>query len=87
MKTMDKIQKQLSESLPLTEEMLKNLTSKHYFSGRQKEIGDHLLFGVLETDLNTLTFITFHVEEINSIYKVSESETVGLFPRLTLIKK
>ena len=56
----------------LTYEILSQLKDKGYFSGRSKQIGDTVLFGMLkdqDEDGDVLRLITFHEEEIGTLYE------------------
>jgi hypothetical protein len=70
----EEIDLQSRDNKMLSYEILSQLKDKGYFSGRAKQIGDSVLFGMLEegTDENgvlTSRLITFHEEEINVLYE------------------
>jgi hypothetical protein len=63
----------------ISAEELENSPDKKYFSGRNVQVGDKILIGIiLETDINTglpITIITFHQDEIGVIYQKDEEMT------------
>ena len=70
----EEIELQLRENKTLSYEFLSNLKDKTYFSGRNKQVGDTILFGMLKGDEEygeemELTLITFHEEEIGELYQ------------------
>jgi hypothetical protein len=70
----EEIDLQSRDNKMLSYEILSQLKDKGYFSGRAKQIGDSVLFGMLEegTDENGVLasrLITFHEEEINVLYE------------------
>ena len=75
----EEIYLQLGENKMLSYEILSQLKDKTYFSGRSKEIGDSVLFGMLdegadENGIITIRLITFHEEEIDVIYGEDSSK-------------
>jgi hypothetical protein len=69
----EEIDLQLKDNKILSYEILSQLKDKGYFSGRGKQIGDTVLFGMLkeeseEGELN-LRLVTFHEEEIGTLYE------------------
>ena len=69
----EEIDLQLKDNKVLSYEILSQLKDKGYFSGRGKQIGDTVLFGMLkeeseEGELN-LRLVTFHEEEIGTLYE------------------
>jgi hypothetical protein len=63
----------------LSYEILSQLKDKTYFSGRGKQIGDSVLFGMLDEGTNedgviSSRLITFHEEEINVLYEEDSSK-------------
>jgi hypothetical protein len=54
-------------------EILTALQNKNYFSGRAKQIGDTILFGMLkdedEDGVSVIRIVTFHEEEIGTLYE------------------
>lgn len=69
----EEIELQLRDNKILTYEILSALKEKNYASGRGKQIGDTVLFGMLkekseEGELN-LRLITFHEDEIGTLYE------------------
>ena len=68
----EEIELQLRDNRILSYELLSELENKNYFSGRGKQIGDTVLFGMLregeEGELNH-RLVTFHEEEVGSLYE------------------
>ena len=69
----EEIDLQLKDNKMLSYEILSQLKDKGYFSGRGKQIGDTVLFGMLkeeneEGELN-LRLVTFHEEELGTVYE------------------
>jgi hypothetical protein len=73
----EEIDLQLKDNKTLSYEFLSQLKDKNYFSGRSKEIGDTVLFGMMkEVDDNgqmTFSLITFHEEEVGVLYEQDET--------------
>ena len=73
----EEIELQLRDNKTLSYEFLNQLKDKNYFSGRGKQIGDTILFGMMkEVDDDgqmTLSLITFHEEEIGVLYEQDET--------------
>ncbi len=69
----EEIDLQIKGNKTLSYEFLSQLKDKNYFSGRSKQIGDTVLFGMLkEEDENgklNVSLITFHEEEIGTLYE------------------
>lgn len=69
----EEIELQLRDNKILTYEILSALKEKNYASGRGKEIGDTVLFGMLkeqsEQGESSLRIITFHEDEIGTLYE------------------
>ena len=70
----EEIDLQLKDNKMLSYEILSQLKEKGYFSGRGKQIGDTVLFGMLreETDDEDdmpIKLITFHEDEIGELYE------------------
>jgi hypothetical protein len=68
----EEIDLQVRDNKMLTYEILSQLKDKGYFSGRSKQIGDTVLFGMLkdqDEDGDVLRLITFHEEEIGTLYE------------------
>jgi hypothetical protein len=69
----EEIDLQLRDNKMISYEILSQLKDKGYFSGRPKQIGDTILFGMLkEEDENgelLIRLITFHEEEIGILYE------------------
>ena len=69
----EQIELQLRDNKTISYEILSQLKNKGYFSGRPKQIGDTVLFGMLkeesEDGQSTLNLITFHEEEIGTLYE------------------
>ena len=69
----EEIDLQLKDNKMLSNEILSQLKDKGYFSGRGKQIGDTVLFGMLkeeneEGELN-LRLVTFQEEELGVLYE------------------
>ena len=73
----EEIELQLRDNRILSYELLSELGNKNYFSGRGKQIGDTILFGMMKSeteDGNTnFTLVTFHKEEIGVLYEEDSS--------------
>lgn len=89
----EEIDLQLRDNKTLSYEILSQLKDKNYFSGRSKQIGDTVLFGMLKgveedgENLN-LTLVTFHEEEIGTLYEEDNSfYSQKKSNRLPIIKK
>ena len=72
----EEIDLQIRDNKTISYEFLNQLTNKNYFSGRNKQIGDTVLFGMLRQDVEEgdeetppLSLITFHEDEIGVIYE------------------
>lgn len=69
----EEIDLQLRDNKTLSYEFLSQLKDKNYFSGRGKQIGDTILFGMLkeedESGQRHVSLITFHEEEIGTLYE------------------
>lgn len=70
----EEIDLQLRDNKMLSYEILSQLKDKGYFSGRAKQIGETVLFAMLEEGINedgvlASRLITFHEEEINVLYE------------------
>ena len=68
----EEIDLQLRDNKMLSYEILSQLKDKGYASGRPKQIGDTVLFGMVEQEEKGETFmrlITFHEEEIGTLYE------------------
>jgi len=78
----EEIEIQLVDNKTLSYEILSQLKNKSYFSGRAKQIGDTVLFGMMkEVDDNgqmTFSLITFHEEEVGVLYEQDETFYKGL---------
>jgi len=75
----EEIDLQLRDNKMLSYEILSQLKDKNYFSGRGKQIGDSVLFGMLdegadENGIISIRLITFHEEEINVLYEEDSSK-------------
>jgi hypothetical protein len=75
----EEIDLQLRDNKMLSYEILSQLKDKNYFSGRGKQIGDSVLFGMLdegadENGIISSRLITFHEEEIDVIYGEDSSK-------------
>lgn len=73
----EEIELQLKDNKTLSYEFLSQLKDKTYFSGRDKQVGDTVLFGMLKEEEDGeevhLRLITFHKEEIGEVYEPDES--------------
>jgi hypothetical protein len=69
----EEIELQLKDNKILTFDILNLLKDKFYFSGRPKQVGDTVLFGMLERldeeDNSELNLITIHEDEIGVLYE------------------
>lgn len=69
----EEIDLQSRDNKMLSYEILSQLKDKTYFSGRSKEIGDSVLFGMIQEEDEdgevVMKLITFHEEEVNSLYE------------------
>jgi hypothetical protein len=72
----EEIEIQLRDNKTISYELLSQLKDKGYFSGRPKQIGDTILFGMLREGGNegnegesTIKLITFHEDEIGELYE------------------
>jgi len=89
----EEIDLQSRDNKVLSYEILTNLKEKFYWSGRPKEIGDTVLFGMIELEEQGESFlrlITFHEDEIGYLYEENvefySKEKPDKFPRLKKIK-
>lgn len=69
----EEIELQLKDNKVLSYEILSQLKQKNYASGRNKQVGDTVLFGMIkengEDDEIKIKLITFHEEEIGTLYE------------------
>ena len=69
----EEIDLQLRDNKTLSYEILSQLKDKGYFSGRSKQIGDTVLFGMIreeeEDGTSVIRIVTFHEEEIGTLYE------------------
>jgi hypothetical protein len=68
----EEIDLQVRDNKMLSYEILSQLKDKSYFSGRSKQIGDSVLFGMLkdqDEDEEVVRLVTFHEEEIGTLYE------------------
>jgi hypothetical protein len=69
----EEIELQLRDNKMVSYEILTALQNKNYFSGRAKQIGDTILFGMLkdedEDGVSVIRIVTFHEEEIGTLYE------------------
>ena len=89
----EEIELQLRDNKMLSYEILSQLKDKGYASGRPKQIGDTVLFGMVEIEEEgekSLRLITFHEEEIGVIYEENtdfySKEKQDKFPRIKKIE-
>ncbi len=73
----EEIELQVRDNKVLSYELLSELENKNYFSGRGKQIGDTILFGMLKDETEDgeiyFTLVTFHKEEIGVVYEEDDS--------------
>ena len=78
----EEIELQLRDNRVLSYELLSQLENKNYFSGRGKQIGDTILFGMLKGETEEgetyFTLVTFHKEEIGVLYEEDDSFYITL---------
>ena len=69
----EEIDLQVRDNKMISYEILSQLKDKNYFSGRSKQIGDTVLFGMLREESkegeSTISLITFHEDEIGVLYE------------------
>jgi len=69
----EEIDLQLRDNKMVSLELLTELQNTNYFSGRSKQIGDTVLFGMLkdedEDGVSVIRIVTFHEEEIGTLYE------------------
>jgi len=69
----EEIELQLVDNKTLSYEILSQLKHKNYYSGRAKQIGDTVLFGMLKEETEDgqlgLKLVTFHEEELSELYE------------------
>ena len=69
----EEIDLQLRDNKMLSYEILSQLKDKTYFSGRSKQIGDSVLFGMIRQEGEdgeiTMSLVTFHEEEVGVLYE------------------
>ncbi len=69
----EEIDLQLKDNKVLSYEILSQLKDKGYFSGRSKQVGDTVLFGMIREEEEdggvVMKLITFHEEEVGSLYE------------------
>jgi len=69
----EEIELQSRDNKTVSYEILSQLKDKGYFSGRAKQIGDTVLFGMLREEKEDgelgLKLITFHEEEVGTLYE------------------
>ena len=86
----EEIELQKKDNKIVTYELYSLLKDKFYWSGRPKEIGDTILFGIIEQENGSIRIITFHEDEVGVIYeedsKMYEAEKTDKLPRLKKIK-
>ena len=84
---MNKIEKQILEAKPLTEERLKKFYKEPFTSGRLIQVGDKVLYGFVDNGKEHLDFISLHEEEFNTLYELSEiNRTTSDYPELKIKK-
>ena len=69
----EEIELQLRDNKTLSYEILSQLKEKTYFSGREKQVGDTVLFGMIKEEDDGeeqhIRLITFHEEELGDLYE------------------
>ncbi len=69
----EEIEIQSRDNKVLSYEILSQLKDKNYFSGRSKQVGDTVLFGMLKEEDEDgelhIRLVTFHEEEIGTLYE------------------
>jgi len=69
----EEVELQSRDNKILSYDILNLLKDKNYFSGRSKQIGDTVLFGMLREESKKgelpLSLITFHEDEIGVLYE------------------
>jgi hypothetical protein len=69
----EEIDLQVRDNKMISYEILSQLKDKNYFSGRSKQIGDTVLFGMLREESKEgelpLSLITFHEDEVGVLYE------------------
>jgi hypothetical protein len=70
----EEVDLQLRDNKTISYELLSQLKDKGYFSGRPKQIGDTVLFGMLREEEgdegeSIIKLITFHEDEIGELYE------------------
>ncbi len=88
----EEIEIQLKDNKILTFDVLNILKDKFYFSGRPKQVGETVLFGMLEQidedDISELNLITLHEDELGVLYEKNEKYYGGVKPnKLPILKK
>lgn len=68
----EEIELQLRDNKMLSYEILSQLKDKNYYSGKPKQIGETVLFGMIKEQDDDgeefLKLITFHEEEVDTLY-------------------
>lgn len=89
----EEIELQLKDNKILSYEILSNLKNKTYFSGREKQVGDTILFGMLKESKTeegelSLRLVTFHNDELEVLYtECEEYYTTNKENKLPIIKR
>ena len=87
----EEIELQLRDNKMLSYEILSQLKDKGYFSGKSKQIGDTVLFGMLKEQNEDgelgLRVITFHEEELGLLYEEDNEFYPKKIGKLPNIKK
>lgn len=83
---LDAFEEQLEYGEPVTEEMIgdDNFITE-YESGKEKRVGDVVLFAFLMEDYNT-KLIQIHPDEIDVIYEVDYTMSISM-PHVPAVKK
>jgi hypothetical protein len=92
MKNLEYFKTQIIGTSLVTHDLYEILNRKTYSSGRKIEIGDNVLYGILETkkdDSNcSYTLTTLHQDELGDIYDTNgylDADKDKLFPILILL--
>jgi hypothetical protein len=69
----EEIDLQIRDNKTVSYEILSQLQNKNYFSGRNKQIGDTILFGMMKEESEdgqiNFSLITFHEDELGVLYE------------------
>jgi hypothetical protein len=90
----EEVELQLRDNKIVSLELLTELQNKNYYSGRKKEVGDTILFGMFRSENEQgemkMTLITFHEEELDTLYEEDKmfynGDKVGKLPNIKKIE-